>query len=99
MAFVHCDLRDHDQHGHHDRGHGHDREWSCDDEQARQSRYPPGQARACEQAGLRGGRNVNEGVANGTSGAGVGGDGSGLTTVKVRGVKVKSEQGKETHTR
>jgi hypothetical protein len=35
--------------------------------------------------GLRGGRDVNEGVANGTSGAGVGGDGSGLTAVKVRG--------------
>jgi hypothetical protein len=35
--------------------------------------------------GLRGGRDVNEGVTNGASGAGVGGDGSGLTAGKVRG--------------
>ena len=34
---------------------------------------------------LRGSRDVNKGVADGTSGAGVGGNGSSLTVAKVRG--------------
>lgn len=34
---------------------------------------------------LRGGRDVNKGVTDGTSGAGVGGNGSSLTVAKVRG--------------